>query len=151
MLILGRITSSLHVIMSYIKQKWCFWFYFKVSFQTGLHHFFEWFWELESELLCFFELSASAKVEAEGICLLFRFCFPEILLKLKLKESACQKEFGPTSKMILAFQQENRLGSTLTGSLTMRIRLPYVTFKNALRSALDEQKWLQKNIGYWKG
>jgi hypothetical protein len=84
-------------------------------------------------------LSASAKVEAEGIRLLFRFCSPEILLKLKLKEFACLKEFGPTTKMILAFQQENRLGSTLTGSLTMRIRLPYVTLKKALRAALEHK------------
>ena len=62
------------------------------------------------------------------------FCqFVEMILVWN--EWGCVKGFGLTIKKMLAFQRENKLGSTLTGSLTMRLQLPEGMFNEVVRAA----------------
>ena len=45
------------------------------------------------------------------------------------------RKFGPTILQMLDFQRKHRLGSTLTGSLTMRFQLPEEIFNEVVRAA----------------
>ena len=61
--------------------------------------------------------------------------YVDMLVVINEVDNEMLREFGPTILQMLDFQRKHRLGSTLTGSLTMRFQLPEEIFNEVVRAA----------------